>query len=35
VIDATWTGEYAIQDVQAKWHARAIYELVTGEAYTR
>jgi peroxiredoxin Q/BCP len=35
VIDATWTGEYAIQDVQAKWHARSIYELVMGEAYTR
>jgi thioredoxin-dependent peroxiredoxin len=35
VIDATWTWEYAIQDVQAKWHARAIYELVTGEEYMK
>jgi peroxiredoxin len=33
--DARGQGEYAVQDVQAKWHARAIYELVTGEAYVK
>lgn len=35
VIDAQGNGQYAIQDVQAKGHARAIYELVTGEKYMK
>ena len=35
VIDSMGNGKYAIQDVQAKWHARAIYELVTGHEYTK
>lgn len=35
VIDSMGNGKYAIQDVQAKWHARAIYKLVTGELYTK
>lgn len=35
VIDSAGNGLYAIQDVQAKWHARAIYELVTGNEYKK
>jgi len=35
VIDSNGIGQYAIQDVQAKGHARAIYELVTGEKYSK
>jgi hypothetical protein len=35
VIDSNGIWKYAIQDVEAKWHARAIYELVTGVEYTK
>lgn len=33
IVDSNGHAEYAFQDVEAKGHARAIYELVTGEVY--
>ena len=35
VIDSDGAAQYAIQDVEAQWHARALYQLVTGEVYTK
>ena len=35
VIDKTGKALYAFRDVTAKWHARRIYELVTGEEYRK
>lgn len=35
VIDASGNPMYAFRDVTAKGHARRIYELVTGESYTK
>jgi thioredoxin-dependent peroxiredoxin len=35
VIDNTGKALYAFRDVTAKWHARRIYELVTGEEYRK
>lgn len=33
VVNSDGVAQYAIQDVEAKGHARAIYKLVTGEVY--
>lgn len=35
VIDSTGKALYAIRDVNAKWHARAVYKLITGNEYTK
>ena len=35
IVKSDWTITHAFKDITAKWHARSIYNIATGEKYTK